>query len=1682
MASNADLVISLSADVAQFRQDMQQAAHGVTQVGESVQRMTGFVHTARLALESLVGAYLLHQMASIIRSTTEMGDEIVHTAQKTGLSIRSYQELAYAAQQVGIEHDRFAKSMDFFVKNIGLVAVGATTPAAKAFEQLGINVKTAGNEIKPTVDIVHEILTKIAGVESPAQRAAIAIQFFGRQGVLMVPFLQQGQEGIAALIKEAEKLGQLIPAIDVYKLDQAKHSIDVLRQAIKVGLAEAVSSVSPEITLFGRHIAEIVGSHDKDISSWAQQSNAGLTLLQGTIKLFDYSLQGLGMTLHWLSARFQDAQTAYRAFRAGLQEAFGAEPTHAKVRELFERTVGKSVPLPPKGTPEPTEEPPTTPQPEFGPYVGKKGAAETALEQVQKTIETINLETSAYERLGSAASKYNQVAQAMAKLDQEHVLNTQAGTAAIQALTTAVERNTVVRGLAKVEDELNKAKDHLAVVAATPAKYEELARQEAIHNGLIEAGIPLTQMSNVEVQKLAAAYGNLFETLEKAKYAQTDKSLVLQTQALHDEETALRTNLGVTVAERDARQTVADTLEIDRVLREANLIGISEEGRLRTSLTRQIQEQRNALDDVREGQELIKNLYESSLNPARRYAEVVAEIDDAEKHGVATADKLAAARQEAFRQFVEMEPEWKRQQDLIEGVGNSFSDFFENAISGSKSLSESLLSLGESITKVLRQELIEEPFKEAIRAWARGGTAAPGGGGTPASGGGGVVGGIFGTLLGWLGLGGGGGSPAATAAGVPNTISNATINAPGATINTGGSIFGGGGAGGLGGAAEILGGPEAAAYGKILETAGIPKEMLGIFDSAQVKEALTNSVGTAFTNNTTTIGGVLGHGLTSVLSILFGSSGGGISSGIGNIFSGVLGAVGKLFGFAKGGEFDVPGASGPDTHLVQFWATPGEKVTITPPGEKSATERLEEAQGSKQHRKFQQGGSFTVGDDESYGGLLGGPDSELRARSNTYNYPWWSEKPMDRIRIGQRDYTYEQVSNSLIQLLGVGELKFLGGTAGEKKAITSAFELLPDNVQEFLSGLKVKIADKITGAGIKPGTATGVTTLAEDPYVTYGRIHQLADAGQPMIPEVNVMSQKEFGRRFGLEKVGREAAQQNVFLHETGHAFDIKTGMKASGGEFAEAYERDVENWVQQASRSPGQHAIYPQSRSEEMFAELFAARTGGSGDVWQSRYATTPYLDISERSPEAYGLVNPSRMTSLIEESKPLLKKAEGLGKYQWAGEGGVSEGASDILSKAGRDFRDTLAWARGDHRITPEMLGAEKTEKSLQELAAEEMFHERVGSGMRVVRKPIYSEGYVETLERMTERNAAEDASLAEAKGQMERAAAARAAAQRSTVGSAPVRAAVKSVEPPPVPDVFSEVGPDVIEKAVAKTKTGAGALVAGVTGSGIAESFQDSKVREKIAEDFTQAFVDPKLKEQIKINFGEGFSYSRPQVSGLLSSTLAESFASPNVKEQNALNFSDAFESAQPQVESIFGEVFSQGASLLKDALLGGGGKGEGGNGILSGLLDLGLDWGGKLLGLQAGGEFKVAGSGGPDSSLVAFRATPGERVSVDAAETTKRPGMERVSTEPPEASRIIHPPSITAMTRPEPTMVQPVVNIINQHPGASIEARRSRTGRDLEIIVSEVLSRDIHHNGPLARALQQTHGISRVGVGR
>lgn len=116
---------------------------------------------------------------------------------------------------------------------------------------------------------------------------------------------------------------------------------------------------------------------------------------------------------------------------------------------------------------------------------------------------------------------------------------------------------------------------------------------------------------------------------------------------------------------------------------------------------------------------------------------------------------------------------------------------------------------------------------------------------------------------------------------------------------------------------------------------------------------------------------------SAIASIVQGGSGG-AAAGNTNAMGDVGGGTGgSLTGYATGGQFTVKGPGGTDSEHVEFMASPGEVVTITPPGgivPQDPSMGAEPKSGGMM--KFADGGQFAVmGDDARWSGrhMLGGP-------------------------------------------------------------------------------------------------------------------------------------------------------------------------------------------------------------------------------------------------------------------------------------------------------------------------------------------------------------------------------------------------------------------------------------------------------------------------------------------------------------------------------------------------------------------------------------------------------------------------------------------------------------------------------------------------------------------------------------
>lgn len=134
-----------------------------------------------------------------------------------------------------------------------------------------------------------------------------------------------------------------------------------------------------------------------------------------------------------------------------------------------------------------------------------------------------------------------------------------------------------------------------------------------------------------------------------------------------------------------------------------------------------------------------------------------------------------------------------------------------------------------------------------------------------------------------------------------------------------------------------------------------------------------------------------------------------------------------------------------------------------------------------------------------------------------------------------------------------------------------------------------------------------------------------------------------------------------------------------------------------------------------------------------------------------------------------------------------------------------------------------------------------------------------------------------------------------------------------------------------------------------------------------------------------------------------TLSGFLADPLAEGLDQLPFQFAQVLQRLAAELLASEIFR---------LLGNLGQGQGGFlGLVGGF------FGGTLPAFQSGGAFTVGGSGGPDSQLVAFRATPRERVTIQT------PQQQMAAAQP---AVVVSPAQVTNVIVEDPSMVPGSIN--------------------------------------------------------
>lgn len=288
-----DLVAKLTMDSSEFEKGVKNAESAGHSLSEKMENT--FDKIGKFAKAFATGAVVkkvTDTIKNIVDSTAEVGDKIDKQSQVLGMSRKAYQEWDYILGQNGASIESMGTAMKT-LNSLILSGADGSKESADALAELGIHLDAIGTLSQEGQ--FEEVVRAFQKMPQGAQKSALAVKIFGKQGMQLLPLLNQSSTSIDELRARAQELGLIMSdeAVDsavVYgdSLDDLRRTFDGFKYAIGAKILPVLTSGIQKVTDYAGKLRKaydekgLAGVWDTLVSSfknikwptWSDVSNA----------------------------------------------------------------------------------------------------------------------------------------------------------------------------------------------------------------------------------------------------------------------------------------------------------------------------------------------------------------------------------------------------------------------------------------------------------------------------------------------------------------------------------------------------------------------------------------------------------------------------------------------------------------------------------------------------------------------------------------------------------------------------------------------------------------------------------------------------------------------------------------------------------------------------------------------------------------------------------------------------------------------------------------------------------------------------------------------------------------------------------------------------------------------------------------------------------------------------------------------------------------------------------------------------------------------------------------------------------------------------------------------------------------------------------------------------------------
>lgn len=696
MASNrAQILISAVDQTKTAFDSIKRGLGGLTDTAKSVNGV----------LANLGVAVSVAGLTAMVKSAIDTGDALDEMSQRVGVSVETLSVWKPAAEQSGVSSESFEKGLRKLSTTM-LEAATGSEDAARGFSAVGVEFKNQDGTLRATDQVLLDLAERFKAMPDGAEKTALAVQLFGKSGAELIPFLNQGRDGINELAAEMQALGVQMSSETAAQAGNFNDALDKLKLA--------TTSIGNQI------IASLLPALNDMAGGMVESAKQG-----GTLRVI---LDGVVLVLETLAL---GAATVGKAFVA-LGEAIGAGVA-AAVEALKGNTDGaKAIIADLKGNlvkrldelasfrdslfdPKPIEV--KVPKIQADPELLQRLTKPKAVKPAQDTTgaQTTLMKAQMDAEFALLKDGLNRQQTALDAALEDRLVSVRD----YYTQKTALEQREVDAEIARKQQELARSQQ-----VATTGKSEndrlrakaEVAKAEA---DLITLNNRRTDIEQANARKAAQAERELADALAQAR---EELAQITGTATDADRQAAIERSYRDLRARLAAESDADGVSLIDRLINvkaaQANLAALEAQWRQVTERLRnaqealQTQQQAGLLTEAQARQQIVA-LQQQSATEMERLLPTMQQA--AQAIGPDAVIRVQAWRNELDRTKLtvdEMAPLWNR-------IGESFGGALNGMITGAQTWRSALASIFQQVADAFLQQIVIQPFQQWIAMQAR---------------------------------------------------------------------------------------------------------------------------------------------------------------------------------------------------------------------------------------------------------------------------------------------------------------------------------------------------------------------------------------------------------------------------------------------------------------------------------------------------------------------------------------------------------------------------------------------------------------------------------------------------------------------------------------------------------------------------------------------------------------------------------------------------------------------------------------------------------------------------------------------------------------------------------------------------------------------------------------------------